>query len=55
MKGGQRMKKMQKSTAGAGMIKATEQMQSKKSGGKVETGKDLRQKPTGGSKAKGSM
>jgi len=47
------MKDMQKSTSGAGTIKASMQKSGGKSGGKIETGKDLRQNPSGGSKAKG--
>lgn len=46
---------MKKSTNGAGSIKATEIKDSMKSKAKLEKGKDLRQNPSGGTKAKGSI
>lgn len=46
---------MQKSQGACGMIKATQQKAEKSTGGKMETGKDLRQNKSGGAKAKGSM
>jgi hypothetical protein len=50
------MNKMQKTQGACGMLKATDQkMGAGKDSGKLETGKDLRQNKSGGSKAKGSM
>lgn len=47
--------KMQKTQGTSGMIKATDQKSENSNGGKLETGKDLRQNKSGGTKAKGSM
>lgn len=47
--------KMQKTQGACGECKATDQKMEKSTGGKLETGKDLRQNKSGGSKAKGSM
>lgn len=47
--------KMQKPQGASGVIKASDQLDNIKTGGKLETGKDLRQNPSGGAKAKGSM
>lgn len=46
---------MQKPQGACGMVKASDQQNTGKDGGKLETGKDLRQNPSGGAKAKGSM
>lgn len=47
---------MQKTQGACGEIKATQQkIGNSSSGGKLETGKDLRQNKSGGTKAKGSM
>lgn len=46
---------MQKTQSASGMVNATNQKSTGKDGGKLETGKDLRQNASGGAKAKGSM
>lgn len=47
--------KMQKTQGSSGMVKASDQKMDASTGGELETGKDLRQNPSGGAKAKGSM
>lgn len=50
------MNTMQKTQGACGSVNATQQkMGNTKAGGKLETGKDLRQTKSGGSKAKGSI